>query len=148
MDTRLILAELRAERQRIDQAITALGSLDHAGRKTTATGLRAETRPPPHECSRAQTHLGGCQGNVGAAEEGPHCPPHECGYAQASIRTGEAAMGGAEENDKGCLIRLRCRRCSRSPKPTLEPTTRADNFSVGHHPPRNPGETRKSVHTP
>jgi hypothetical protein len=35
MDTRLILAELRAERQRIDQAITALGSLDHTGRHTT-----------------------------------------------------------------------------------------------------------------
>ncbi len=31
MDTNRILAELRAERQRIDQAITALESLDHAG---------------------------------------------------------------------------------------------------------------------
>ena len=40
MDTRLILAELRAERQRIDQAITALGSLDHAGRITKKRGGR------------------------------------------------------------------------------------------------------------
>ena len=40
MDTRLILAELRAERQRIDQAITALGSLDHAGRNTKKRGRR------------------------------------------------------------------------------------------------------------
>ncbi len=31
MDTNRFLAELRAERQRIDQAITALESLDHAG---------------------------------------------------------------------------------------------------------------------
>lgn len=38
MDTRGILAELRAERQRIDQAITALGSLDHTGRNTKKRG--------------------------------------------------------------------------------------------------------------
>ena len=40
MDTRSILAELRAERQRIDQAITALGSLDHAGRSAKKRGRR------------------------------------------------------------------------------------------------------------
>ena len=114
MDTRSILAELRAERQRIDQAITALGSLDHAGRR------HQETRSPPHECSRAQTYLGGCKGNVGAAEEGPHYPPYECGNPQASIRTGEAEVGRAEEKDEGCLIRLRCRRCRSIPKPTLD----------------------------
>jgi hypothetical protein len=34
MDTNRILAELRAERQRIDQAIIALESLDHAGAST------------------------------------------------------------------------------------------------------------------
>jgi hypothetical protein len=34
MDTNRILAELRAERQRIDQAITALESLNHAGAST------------------------------------------------------------------------------------------------------------------
>lgn len=38
MDTNDILAELRAERQRIDQAITALGSLDHAGRNAKKRG--------------------------------------------------------------------------------------------------------------
>ena len=36
MDTNRILAELRAERQRLDQAITALESLDHAGGSTRA----------------------------------------------------------------------------------------------------------------
>ena len=40
MDTKGILAELRAERQRIDQAITALGSLGHAGRITKKRGRR------------------------------------------------------------------------------------------------------------
>ncbi len=34
MDTARILTELRAERQRIDQAITALESLNHAGAST------------------------------------------------------------------------------------------------------------------
>ncbi len=34
MDTNRILAELRAERQRIDQAIAALESLNHAGAST------------------------------------------------------------------------------------------------------------------
>ncbi len=34
MDTNRILAELRAERHRIDQAITALESLNHAGAST------------------------------------------------------------------------------------------------------------------
>jgi hypothetical protein len=37
MDTNLILAELRAERQRLDQAITALESLNHAGASTPRT---------------------------------------------------------------------------------------------------------------
>ncbi len=37
MDTNRILVELRAERQRIDQAITALESLDHAGVFTRRT---------------------------------------------------------------------------------------------------------------
>ena len=44
MNTERILAELRAERQRIDQAITALGSLDHAGRNTTATRTSKQKR--------------------------------------------------------------------------------------------------------
>jgi hypothetical protein len=44
MDTKVILAELRAERQRIDQAITALGSLDHSGRTTTATRTSKQKR--------------------------------------------------------------------------------------------------------
>ncbi len=34
MDTNRILVELRAERQRIDQAITAIESLNHAGAST------------------------------------------------------------------------------------------------------------------
>ncbi len=43
MDTNRILAELRAERQRLDQAISALESLDHAGvspRRTTSPKRR------------------------------------------------------------------------------------------------------------
>jgi hypothetical protein len=57
MDTKPILAELRAERQRIDQAITALESLDHAGSSaspaTSASLTRTATSPKRRRMSAA-----------------------------------------------------------------------------------------------
>ncbi len=44
MDTNRILAELRAERQRIDQAITALESLNHAGNAAASTARVASPK--------------------------------------------------------------------------------------------------------
>jgi hypothetical protein len=57
MDTRSILAELRTERQRIDQAITALESLDHAGASASpaarASVSRRATSPKRRHMSAA-----------------------------------------------------------------------------------------------
>jgi len=54
MDTNRILADLRAERNRIDRAITALEALDGTGSRTTTTERRA--RPTATQPATKQPH--------------------------------------------------------------------------------------------
>jgi hypothetical protein len=62
MDISRMLAELQSERQRIDQAISALQSI--AGTSSSSTGARRGRRPgrPPKSASAAPQSTGGRRG--------------------------------------------------------------------------------------
>ena len=56
MDTNRILADLRAERNRIDRAITALEALDGTGSRTTTTERRARLTATVAQPATKQPH--------------------------------------------------------------------------------------------
>ena len=58
MDTKSILAELRAERERIDQAIAALESLDHAAASTAVRTPGTSTTSAPKRGRRRMSAAG------------------------------------------------------------------------------------------
>ncbi len=58
MDTKSILAELRAERQRIEQAITALESLDRAAGSPAVRTPDTSTAPAPKRGRRRMSAAG------------------------------------------------------------------------------------------
>ena len=70
MDTKKILSDLRAEFERINQAIAALESLSDTGvsRAEAVYKAAAEITPKPrsYECSRSQAHFQGCESKVGS----------------------------------------------------------------------------------
>ena len=122
MDTRLILAELRAERQRIDQAITALGSLDHAGRHHRhRTSKQKRGR---HRMSAAgRKRISEAAKAMWARRKKARTTRHMSAATRKRLSELAKQRWAEEEKDEGCLIRLRCRRLSRSPnrRCTLRP---------------------------